>query len=120
MKVMLQPEPTFKASVQIHVPGQGPTEMEWTFVYRSQKELQRLSQKWNSVANAEDKAKQDDLRTIAAKNAIAAVMDLAKGWELDEPFNRKNVELFFDHYPTAWIRILEKYFDEVYGARRKN
>lgn len=122
--VFLQPDPTFDCPVEIHVPGKGPASMTWTFRHLKASEIEKIQKKWGvsdveaAVVKAADSKK--DAKASKTFDPIAYLMEFAHGWELKEDFTKKNIELFFDFYPTAWVKTLEVYWAERVGARRKN
>ena len=122
--VMLQPEPTFEAPVEIHVPGKGATPMTWTFRHLKASEIEKIQKKWgvSDVETAAAKAADSKKDAKAAKSfdPVAYLMEFAGGWELKEDFSKRNVEVFFDYYPAAWLETLRVYWSERVGARRKN
>ena len=48
------------------------------------------------------------------------VLDIASGWDLDEPFEKQNVELLLQNYLGAARAIIETYINELTSARVKN
>jgi hypothetical protein len=112
----LTPEPTFEAPVKVHVPGKGEVEMTWTFKYRDADEMAALCEKMQAKGRAAEKSKKRATRA----DLIAATLDIASGWSLEEAFTEKNLDTFFLHYPKSFIDIQAAYFEEYKGARRKN
>jgi len=101
IKLRLVPDPTFKAVAPIPVPGKGTVEVEFVFRWRGQKDL-------------------DAFIALKDRSNVDLLMDILAGWELDDPFNRENVEKFVDHYPAAAAPITRVYVQECYGAREGN
>jgi len=108
-KLALKAAPTFKAQVEIPVAGVKPVKMEFTFRHRTRKEL--------DVYLADLRAKQAEGGNA---DEVAAVMDVAIGWENDEPFNAENVGEFLDSYHKAAWAIGNAYITELMQAREGN
>lgn len=105
-KLSLNPEPTFEAAVNIHVPGKKPVPVKFTFKHRTRLGVKEL---WDEIKDG--KFDGDD---------AAMVMALAKGWELDDEYTADNVRLLVDSYAGAAGAILDTYFRELAGAREGN
>ena len=102
-KLILQPKPTFEASVAIPAAGAGLIPVSFTFRHRTRAELKTF------VAGLGDYANDTDL-----------VMAMAIGWDLSDAFTSQNVELLVENYVGAPTAILEKYLDELARGRAKN
>lgn len=102
-KIKLQPDPTFKAKVEISVPGAAPVKVEFTFKHRTRQELDRFIK---SVSEME--------------SDTVMVMSLATAWELADDFNEENVGKLCDSYIGAPAAIFDAYLQELVGNRRKN
>lgn len=101
-KLKLNPEPTFKAKVGIPVPGSRPAEVLLTFKHRTRDEV---------IAWVEGSRDATD---------VDSVLDMVVGWELEDEFNRENVERLCNNYPGSGLVIISAYLDELRGARVKN
>ena len=101
-KITLNPDPTFKAKVGIHVPGGRMAEIEWKFKYRDADEFKEFT------------------GSLEGRTDVEILMDIGCGWDLDEAFDEKNVEKMTKKYIGSSRRVLEKYIDELTGARAKN
>lgn len=101
-KLKLNPEPTFKAKVGIPVPGSRPAEVLFTFKHRTRDEV---------IAWVEGSRDATD---------VDSVLDVVVGWELEDEFNRENVERLCNNYPGSGLVIISTYLDELRGARVKN
>lgn len=108
--VPFDPEPTFESPVSIHVPGKGKLDLRWTFKFRNADEAHKLAAKWTKSTGKGPK--KDDV--------IGQVLEIACAWEIAEEFTRKNLEHFFRNYPLAPLDVIDTYFRELAGARRKN
>jgi hypothetical protein len=100
-KFNLTPKPTFTAAVPVPVPGEGPTDVQFTFKGRTREQFKELLE-------VKDGTKLD------------AIMEIASGWELDEPFDRSNVEKLLDNYLGAFDAIWDTYLRELTQARLGN
>lgn len=125
-KFTLAIEPTFPATVDLHVPGKGAAEVEFTFIARDRVELLELKTKLDEATAAiarirEDKkktAKQKLLETLQAE--AKHIMMLASGWSLDDTFTEEAVMRLVRKCPDAMHNITQKYSDEIRGARLGN
>lgn len=107
-KFTLAVNPTFKAPVQIPVAGGGSAEIVMTFKHRTRDEFKEFNESLN-VPEGAPPVKQID-----------ALMDIASGWDLDEPFDREHVEKMLQRFMGSGEAILQVYFSELTGARAKN
>lgn len=101
-KLSLSVGPTFLATVAIPIPGGEFADVEFKFKYRTKEEYKE----W--VASIE---KSDD---------IDVMMDIACGWDLDEPYDVASVTKMLQLYMGAALAALNKYMHELTGARQKN
>ena len=101
-KLALQPSPTFKAKVDIHVPGGEPVKVEFTFKAKKKSELRTFM---DGIAGVEDA----DL-----------LMGIASGWDLEDAFTKENVALLCDNYLGAALSVWDTYLSELNGARLGN
>lgn len=102
VKLALTASPSFRSKVGIPVPGAKAVEVEFTFKGRTREQFKEFV---DALAGMED---------------AEAIMGLASGWELDDPFTRENVALLVDNYLGAARVIIEKYFAELTQARLGN
>lgn len=101
-KFSLKPNPTFKRDVEIPVPGEKPAKLNFVFRHKTRNELKEFV---DSLADRED---------------IDTVMDVACGWGIDESFDEDNVEVLLQNYPGSALAIINAYLNEVSGARKGN
>lgn len=102
-KLKLQPDPTFKAKVEISVPGAAAAKVEFTFKHRTRQEMDRFLKAVSDM--------KDDTEMILA---------LASGWDLADDFTEENVRTLCDCYIAAPAAIFDSYLQELSGNRRKN
>lgn len=105
-KFKLQPEPTFKAPVEIPVPGDGLVKVNFTFKYRDRDAMKAFLAK---VSDPESQMTDEEL-----------IEEMCAGWELTDPFERASIELLVKNYIRATSAIFDKYLDEHTKAREKN
>lgn len=105
----LKPDPTFRWTVQISVPGAEPADLQVVFRHKGKQALQ------------------DWLVACKDKNDVAAMLEILESWEgvadqdgQSTPFSPEALAAFFDSYPAAPTEITQQYFDALRGARRKN
>lgn len=101
-KLKLVADPTFKASVDIPVPGGSSVPVVFEFKHRTREALA------------------DFLKTVDTLTHDAAVMAVANGWDLDEPFNEKNVAALVQNYLGASNAICNAYLRELTQAKLGN
>jgi hypothetical protein len=101
-KLQLTLAPTFKAKVDIPVPGARPVKVEFTFKARTREELA----KW--------------LEELDGKETEVAFLEIVTGWDLEDAFEPANVRLLLSSYIGAWQATYEKYMGELAPARAKN
>lgn len=107
-KFTLTVNPTFKAPVQIPVAGGGSAEIVMTFKHRTRSEFKEFHDSLQVPEGAEP------------VKDVDALMDVASGWDLDEPFDRENLEKMVQRFMGSAEAILHVYFAELTGARAKN
>ncbi|MCE3605820.1 phage tail assembly chaperone [Massilia sp. P8910] len=107
-KFSLNVAPTFKAPVQIHIPGAGEAEINFTFKSRTKDELKEFTESLSGI-DGEDGPKDADV-----------LLDIASGWDLDEPFDAASLEKLVQRYMGAAQAVISAYFNELTGARTKN
>lgn len=101
-KLVLTASPTFSANVLIPVPGKKPVPVEFKFKGRTKDEFRAF------------------LDGLADREDADVVLDIANGWELDDPFDADNVALLLQSYIGAARAIIEKYINELTSARLGN
>lgn len=101
-KFTLNIAPTFKAPVDIQIPGGKSAVVEFTFKYRERKEFKEFM---DSLPGSED---------------VDVLMDVASGWDLDEPFDAEHVTKMTERFMGSAQSILDVYLKEMTGARAKN
>lgn len=99
----LNPEPTFRATVDIPVAGADDTPLEVEFRHK----------------------KKDDLKaffvSFADRSDAECLLDIVVTWHnCEAPFNAEALETLLQNYPAAGKAILAKYSQEATGARRGN
>ncbi|HBC6230991.1 TPA: hypothetical protein KEW28_002784 [Proteus mirabilis] len=98
-KFTLVPNPTFKANVKIPVAGkEKPEVVTFTFKHRSVSELDGMREKPIS----------EFFERIIAD------------WAIEEPYNKENLNILLDNYPSASRAISSTYYNELLGNREKN
>lgn len=101
-KITLNPDPTFSAKVEIHVPGKEPAEIEFVFKYRDKDELKEFAEAMATMGDAD------------------IILNLASGWDLTNPFTKESVEVLVKKYYTAPKATFDKYLQELTGGKEKN
>lgn len=105
-KFTLTVSPTFDATVAIPVPGKGTADVKFTFKHRDRQAFRELM---DGLSEPREDRSDADL-----------VLDIASGWDLDEPFDSENVDKMLENYIGSGSAILQAYVREQTGARQKN
>ena len=111
----LIPDPTFKAEVEITVPGQKEVgTIPLTFKLLGCKEYLAFIDS-NRVKKTKKGKVVNEPRTPSE-----AFPDLVEGWGLAEDFTPENFEIFFNNYPFAYSEIVTAYDKLAFESRVKN
>jgi len=102
VKLKLTPDPTFRKEVPIPVPGGTPVLVLFTFKFRDREALA------------------DWAKSLGDKTDAQMVMEVASGWDLDDPFDEANVKRFTDSYLEAGAAVVGVYCRESGAARLGN
>lgn len=125
-KFSLSAAPTFTAPVLISIPGAADAEVIFTFKHRTRDALNDFNATLKAAAEAAVQAEKDsgDAEVKADPEAVAKdvelILDVASGWELEEPFDAKSIEKLVQNYIGAARFVVTTYFAEMSGARTKN
>lgn len=96
-KLNLNPEPTFSIPVRFPVPGSAPVPVRLTFKHRDRTELEAFVKPGKKRTDAE------------------MFMQMVEGWELDDAFTKKNVDILLAKYMGIALTTFEAYIDELTG-----
>jgi hypothetical protein len=107
--------------------------IEFTFVYRTRKQYGELMDEITSMdksespdAEVEKPDKKKPNKTYAAtivdvdKREAEALLKIATGWDLDEPFNLENASLLIDSFQGSQQIIFDAYRAACLEGRLKN
>lgn len=99
----LAPEPTFIATVRIHVPGGDDVPVNFVFRHKGKAALRDFMERAKTL---------DDLDSVG---------EIVAGWEgVVDPFSREALGSLLDAYPAAALAIIEGYLAEIGKAAAKN
>lgn len=101
-KFSLTASPTFKAKVAIPIPGDKAVDIEFTFKGRTRE------------------AFKDFIENLKDRDDSEVIMDIASGWDLDDAFEKENIEKLTQNYLGAARAVIEKYLSELTQARLGN
>jgi hypothetical protein len=101
-KFSLTASPTFKAKVAIPIPGDKAVDIEFIFKGRTRE------------------AFKDFIDSIKDRDDSEVIMDIASGWDLDDAFEKDNIEKLTQNYLGAARAVIEKYLSELTQARLGN
>jgi hypothetical protein len=129
-KLSLKAPPTFKGKVKIPVAGGAEVEIVIDFKHRTRDELdQHMADMRAKVApppvvqpveGTDAPAVIPKAREITMDDEVADVLNVASGWDLDEPFNAENVRTLLNNYHRASWAIGMAYMTELTQARQGN
>ena len=101
-KLSLVAKPTFTSKVSIPVAGEKAVVVAFTFKARTRDAFKAF------VENLSD------------REDVDVILDVASGWDLEDAFDRDNIELMTQSYLGAARAIIEAYLSELTAARAKN
>lgn len=101
-KLKLVANPTFKAKVGIPVAGGATVDVEMTFKHRTKSALDQFIRSRDGVSDSD------------------ALMEMVEGWELEDAFNKENVELLLENYIGTALATYRVYIDELVKAKLGN
>lgn len=101
-KLKLVANPTFQAAVPIPVAGGEDVKVLMTFKHRTTAALEEF------------------IKTREGKTDTETFMDMVTAWDLEDEFNKDNVELLTQNYAGAAIATFTSYIDELFKAKVKN
>lgn len=99
-KFKLTPDPTFKKSVEIPIPGARPASVEFIFKHRNK---EQLSEWLENVGKFDTDA--------------ALILDIASGWDLEDPFDDESIATLCNEYAGAGTSVLHTYVAEASGGQ---
>ena len=101
-KFSLTPKPTFQATVAIPVPGEGTSDVVFTFKGRTREQMRSFH---------------DDVKELDNADLILFV---ASGWDLDDAFDKDSLVRLTENYLGATSAIFDTYLKELTQARLGN
>lgn len=105
-KLSLSAAATFPANVGIPVPGvEATVPVKFTFKHRTKSAL---------------KAWRESIDLDVDGVTVEHVLDMASGWDLDDPFGAESIGTMLEEYPASGIVILVRYMQEMTDARLGN
>jgi hypothetical protein len=127
IKLGVRPD-TFKQNVRFPMLDGTEGSIEVVYVYRTRTEFGAFIDEIMNAAKVEPTLDEDgkpefSMRALMEKTAggnADYILKVVKGWNLDEPFNRENVQQLADELPAAAAAIMEQYRASVSEGRRGN
>lgn len=105
----LQPKPTFTATVSFPT-VEGPAEITFVFRHKGRKAIKAF---FDEIG---EKSQSD-----TGVNDAAIIAELVADWKgVDGEFNKENLELLLDNFPSATKAILDAYLPALIEGREKN
>lgn len=102
VKFVLDPAPTFKATVNIPVHGGETAPVVFEFKHRDREALEVFT------------------KGVGDRPVEESVLEVAVGWELDDPFDAESVKKLCKNYMGAPSAIADTYYREIYQRRLGN
>ena len=112
-KLALKAPETFPGTVSIPVAGGKPVKVGFVFKHRTRAGLDTYLEELRAPRPEGDGA-------APIEREVEAVMKVAVGWEMDEPFDADNVRTFLDNYHKAAWAIGNAYINELMQANEGN
>lgn len=128
-KIKLGARPkNFKKQIKVTLPEGGEGVVEMSYIYRTRTEFGKFVDELldsagvaNNIGSAEELKFSMQAALAKTKETNADyIMAIADGWNLDEEFNRANVEQLCDELPGAAQEIMDQYRDAVAQGRLGN
>jgi hypothetical protein len=123
-KLQLGKAPTsFKRTVKIQQLDESFVTIELDFKYRTRTEYAELI---DTILKPKDgkKAKDDisfaDTIKELGEGTIDFILQICNGWDLEDEFNRENVAILVDQFPSASTEISDAYRLAILEGRIKN
>lgn len=103
-KFNLSAVPTFKAVVDIPVPGGKAEKVEFIFKHRTRDDFKKFIDK------------------LEGREDVDVILDIASGWDLEDAFDADSLEELTQNYIGSARAIIEVYITELAnsGQRTKN
>lgn len=101
-RLALNAAPTFQAKVGIPVAGGDPVPVVFTFRHRTRTQLDEF------------------IKSRAEVQDIDTFMEMVVGWDLEDEFNRENVERLLENYIGTALATYRVYVDQLIRGREKN
>lgn len=101
-KLVLQPNPRFKGTVEIPRAGENPANIKFTFIHRTKSALDEL------------------IKTRFGESDVDSFMAMVSGWELKDEFNADNVAALLENYISAAQATYQTYVHLLVEGKAKN
>lgn len=102
VKFVLDPAPTFKATVNIPVHGGTTAPVVFEFKHRDREALEQFT------------------KSVGERPVEDTVMDVAVGWDLEDSFDADSIKKLCKNYMGAPSAIADAYYGEIYQRRLGN
>lgn len=101
-KLILQPNPQFKGTVEIPRAGENPATIEFTFIHRTKSALDEF------------------IKTRFGESDVDSFMAMVSGWELKDEFNVENEAALLENYIIAALATYHAYVHFLIQGKEKN
>lgn len=101
-KFSLTASPTFKKIIAIPIAGGRPFDIEFTFKHKTRDGFR------------------DFVAGLAGRDDVPVILDIASGWDIDQPFDEANMEELVQNYLGSAKAVIEGYISELTSARLGN
>lgn len=101
-RFQLKANPTFSAKVAFPVAGAPSVDVVLTFKHRTKKAMDEF------------------LNTRADRTDVESFLEMVVGWDLEDEFNKANVELLLENHMGVALATYKAYIDELVKAKQGN
>lgn len=100
--ILLNPNPTFNATVKFAIPGEQTASIKLEFKHKNSDDVK------------------DFIERVKEMEDFEAISEIVTGWDIGEPFNEENLKTLLSNYGGAARAIVNTYWREIFGAREGN
>lgn len=101
-KFVLKANPTFAAKVAFPVAGGAAVPVTLTFKHRTRTELDEF------------------MKSREGRTDSESFLEMVVGWDLEDAFNKENVELLLENHLGVAVATWKSYLEELVQHRTKN
>ncbi|MES2972388.1 MAG: phage tail assembly chaperone [Pseudomonadota bacterium] len=103
-KLTLTAAAVFKAVVEVPLHGGATGDIEFQFKHRKRDDLDKFIK----------------AAAVPGRDEVETMLEMASGWDLEDPFNRESIETLLQNYIAAGGVVFNRYIEEHTKVREKN